>query len=188
MYGCNELMTASAEQRAEPSARALDSRATIAGPGLLPDVLTAKFSDHLPLDRQAGIAAHQGVELERSTLADWVVGASALFAPLVQARAPARDGDREAACRRHPVSGARAGNGSTKAGIRWTYVRDDRMYTLFGTAKLNGLDPEAYLRNLVACIVDHPSVASRSSSPGTSRLLTLDQRVDDLSHHACIAS
>ncbi len=42
------------------------------GPGLLAQVLVAKFCDHTPLHRQAGIYAREGVELDRSTLADWV--------------------------------------------------------------------------------------------------------------------
>src|SRR3954464_7234069 len=39
---------------------------------LLAHVLVAKFSDHLPLYRQAQIFARQGIELDRSTLCDWV--------------------------------------------------------------------------------------------------------------------
>ena len=33
-------------------------------------------ADHLPLYRQSEIYARQGVELERSTMADWVGGAA----------------------------------------------------------------------------------------------------------------
>jgi hypothetical protein len=30
------------------------------------------------------------------------------------------------------------------------------VYSLIQTAKLNGLDPEAYLRHVIGCIADHP--------------------------------
>jgi transposase len=98
----------------------------VAGPGLLAHVLVSKYCDHLPLYRQSEIYAREGVELERSTLADWVGGASALLAPLVEA------------LRRHVMSATKLhaddtpvpvlapGNGKTKTGRLWTYVRDDR--------------------------------------------------------------
>ncbi len=53
----------------------------LAGPGLLAHVLVSKYCDHLPLYRQAEIYAREGVELERSTLADWVGGTSELLKP-----------------------------------------------------------------------------------------------------------
>src|SRR5512135_1548458 len=57
----------------------------LAGPGLLAHVLVSKYCDHQPLYRQSEIYARQEVELERSTLADWVGEASHLLAPLVEA-------------------------------------------------------------------------------------------------------
>jgi transposase len=57
----------------------------LAGPGLLAHVLVAKYCDHQPLYRQSEMYAREGVELERSTLADWVGGASRLLTPLVAA-------------------------------------------------------------------------------------------------------
>ena len=49
----------------------------LAGPGLLAHVLVSKYADHLPLYRQCEIYERQGIELERSTLADWVGGTAA---------------------------------------------------------------------------------------------------------------
>jgi transposase len=74
---CDRIVQAEAPSR--PIARG------VAGPGLLAHVLVSKFGDHLPLYRQSEIYARQGVELDRSTLADWVAGTSQLFEPLVEA-------------------------------------------------------------------------------------------------------
>jgi transposase len=41
--------------------------------------------------------------------------------------------------------------GSDRGGERAAAI-----YSLIGTAKLNGLDPEAYLRNVLSRIADHP--------------------------------
>ena len=98
----------------------------VAGPGLLAHVLVSKYCDHLPLYRQSEIYEREGVELERSTLADWVGGTSQLLAPLVEG------------LRRHVLSATKLhaddtpvpvlapGNRKTKTGRLWTYVRDDR--------------------------------------------------------------
>ena len=66
--GCERVVEAPAPSR--PIERGL------AGPGLLAHVLVSKFADHLPLYRQSEIYARQGVEIERSTLANWVEQAS----------------------------------------------------------------------------------------------------------------
>ena len=44
--------------------------------GLLAHVLVSKYADHLPLYRQSQILARSGIDLHRSTLADWVGKAS----------------------------------------------------------------------------------------------------------------
>jgi transposase len=98
---CERIVQSEAPSR--PIARDL------AGPGLLAPVLVAKYADHLPLYRQSAIEAREGVELERSTLADWIGSASALLQPLVRG---AGQGDAEggqAAYRRHACPGTGAG-------------------------------------------------------------------------------
>src|SRR5204862_7500451 len=98
----------------------------LAGPGLLAHVLVSKYCDHLPLYRQSEIYEREGIELERSTLADWVGGASQVLQPLVDAlrryvlSATKLHGDDI------PVPVLAPGDGKTKTGRLWTYVRDDR--------------------------------------------------------------
>jgi transposase len=98
----------------------------IAGPGLLAHVLVAKYGDHLPLYRQSQIYAREGVELERSTLAEWVGGASRLLRPLVDAlcrhvlTGPTVHADDT------PVPVLAPGRGKTVTGRLWAYVRDER--------------------------------------------------------------
>lgn len=53
------------------------------GPGLVAHVLIAKYYDHLPLYRQSEIYAREGVDLSRSTMADWIGKANTLLEPLL---------------------------------------------------------------------------------------------------------
>ena len=57
----------------------------LASPAQLAHVLVAKYCDHLPLCRPSQIFGRQGVELDRSTLANGVAGACWWLEPL-QAR------------------------------------------------------------------------------------------------------
>jgi transposase len=98
----------------------------MAGPGLLAQVLIAKYADHCPLYRQVGIYRRSGIELDRATLANWVAHTARLMEPL---------GD---AIGRYVLAGDKVhgddtptpvldpGRGRTKTGRIWTYVRDDR--------------------------------------------------------------
>jgi transposase len=104
-----------------------------AGPGLLAHVLFAKYGLHLPLTRQSATYAREGIELDVSTLADWVGASAATLMPLVEAV----HGHVFAAERLHaddttvPVLDV----GRTRTGRLWTYVRDDRPFS--------GADPPA---------------------------------------------
>jgi transposase len=97
-----------------------------AGPNLLALVLAAKYGQHLPLTRQSAIYAGEGVELDVSTLADWVGSSAASLMPLVLGVR----GHVFAAERLHgddttlPVLAKER----TKTGRVWGYVRDDRPF------------------------------------------------------------
>src|SRR5690242_20742096 len=93
---------------------------------LLAHVLVAKYADFLPLYRQAAIFARQGIDLDRSTLCDWVGRACWWLEPLWRL------------LRRHAMASTRIfaddttlpvldpGRGRTKTGCLWGYAVDDR--------------------------------------------------------------
>jgi transposase len=97
-----------------------------AGPSLLALVLAAKYGQHLPLTRQSAIYAREGVEIDVSTLADWVGAATASLMPMVlEVRthvfaAERLHGDDTTV----PVLAKKR----TKIGRVWGYVRDDRPF------------------------------------------------------------
>jgi len=98
----------------------------LAGPGLLAHVLVAKYADHLPLYRQAQIYAREGVELQRSTMAEWVGGCFRLVDPLIEALGRYVMAAGKVHADDTPVPVLDPGRGRTKTGRLWTYVRDDR--------------------------------------------------------------
>jgi transposase len=115
---CDTIVQAPAPSR--PIARG------VAGPGLLAHVLVSKYVDHLPLYRQSQIFARDGIDLDRSTLADWVGGASQLLEPLVDALGRYVLGSSKLHGDDTPVPVLCPGRGTTKQGRLWTSVRDDR--------------------------------------------------------------
>jgi transposase len=115
---CDRIVQATAPSR--PIVRGL------AGPGLLAHVLVSKYCDHQLLYRQSEMYARQGVELERSTLADWVGASSRLLEPLVEALRRYVISAGKLHADDTPVPVLAPGNGKTKTGRLWSYVRDDR--------------------------------------------------------------
>jgi transposase len=98
----------------------------MAAPGLLTQIIVAKYADHCPLYRQQGIYRRSGVELDRATLAAWVGAAARLLDPLVAALGRYVRAADKVHADDTPVPVLDPGRGKTKTGRLWTYVRDDR--------------------------------------------------------------
>jgi transposase len=124
-----------------------------AGPGLLAHVLWSKYCLHLPLNRQSAAYAREGIELDVSTLADWVGACAATLMPMVEAvRAHVFAAERiHADDTTVPVQA----KGKCRTGRLWTYVRDDRPFggpaapaaALFYSPDRGGEHPQQHLAN-----------------------------------------
>jgi transposase len=96
------------------------------GPQLLAEVLHNKYRAHLPLNRQSGLYAAQGVDLDVSTLADLVGACAATLAPIVTE------------VEKHVLAAERIhaddttvpvlAKGKCDVARLWGYVRDDRPF------------------------------------------------------------
>ncbi len=126
------------------------------GPGLLAHVPVNKYADHLPPYRQSQICERDGLDLDRSTLADWVGKSTALLEPLADAIG------------RHVLAGqaifvddtpvamlalpcCEGGTGKTQTARLWTYARDERPW---GSAI-----PPASLAMVLGPVADHGSIS-----------------------------
>ena len=96
------------------------------GPGLLAHVLVSKYGDHLPSYRQSQIYARDGLDLDRSTLADWVGCLTALLEPLAAAIGRHALGGGALFADDTPVAMLTPGKGRTTTARMWVYVRDER--------------------------------------------------------------
>lgn len=120
-YACKACDTIT--QAPAPALPTPRGRAT---PAMLAHLLVSKYCDHLPLYRQSEIYAREGMDLDRSTLCDWVGQAAWLLQPIVEGiqrqvfAAEKVHGDDT------PVPVLSPGLGRTKTGRLWVYVRDDR--------------------------------------------------------------
>jgi transposase len=96
-------------------------------------VLFSKYGLHLPLNRQSATYAREGIDLDVSTLADWVGACAATLMPLVLLiRAYVFTAERIHADETTVLVQAK---GQCRTGRLWTYVRDDQPF--------GGTDPPA---------------------------------------------
>ena len=149
---CSRVVQAPAPSR--PIERGLPA------PGLLAQVIVAKYADHTPLYRQHGIYRRAGVELERARLAQWVGHAARLLAPLAGAVGRHVLSAQKVHTDDTPIPVLDPGRGRTKTGRLWTYVRDDRPAGSRGppavwyrySANRQGCHPRAHLEGFTGIL------------------------------------
>ena len=89
-------------------------------------VLVSKYADHLPLYRQSQIYARQGIDLDRSTLADWVGRAAFMLQPVHERLLAVLKASSKLFADETTAPVLDPGRGRTKIGQLWAYARDDR--------------------------------------------------------------
>ena len=157
-----------------------------AGPQLLAHILFANYGLHLPLNRQSAVYAREGIELDVSTMADWVGAAAATLMPLVLLiRAYVF-----AAKRIHaddttvPV----LAKGKTRTGRLWTYVRDDRP---FGgpdpPAAIFFYSPDRGAKHPEQHLAGYAGLMQADAYAGFNRLYDARRRQDPIVEAACWA-
>jgi transposase len=157
-----------------------------AGPGLLAHVLLSKYGLHLPLNRQSAAYAREGVDLDVSTLADWVGAAAATLMPLIEA------------IRTHVFAAERIhaddttvpvlAKGKTRTGRLWTYVRDDHPFAghdppaaaFFYSRDRGGVHPERHL-------VSYSGLMQADAYAGFNRLYQAGRKAGPIVEAACWA-
>jgi transposase len=96
------------------------------GPALLAYIATSKFAYHIPFYRQSVMYARDGVEIEPGTMGSWLDSRTWLLNPLVDAVRRHAFGGSKVHAYDTPLHVLATGNGRTKTGRLWVYVRDDR--------------------------------------------------------------
>ena len=103
----------------------------IPGEGLLAHIITSKYCDHAPLNRLEGILKRHGVDINVSTMCDWVAKCADLLEPLARRmhkkilQSPKINTDDT----RIPVKSKKR-KGSTYNGYLWVYI-DDKKNVVF---------------------------------------------------------
>jgi transposase len=157
-----------------------------AGPKLLAHVLFAKYGLHLPLNRQSDVYEREGIDLDVSTLADWVGAAAATLMPLVDVIS-----DHVFAAERIHADDTAVpvlAKGKTRIGRLWTYVRDDRPFAgpdppaavFFYSRDRGGEHPEQHL-------ADYAGLMQADAYAGFTKLYEANRKTGPIIEAACWA-
>jgi transposase len=157
-----------------------------AGPKLLAHILFSKYGLHLPLTRQSATYGREGIDLDVSTLADWVGASAATLMPLVET------------IRTHVFAAERIhaddttvpvlAKGKTRTGRLWTYVRDDRPFAgpeppaavFFYSRDRGGEHPERHLGS-------YAGLMQADAYAGFNRLYEANRKPGPIAEAACWA-
>ena len=147
-------------------------------------ILHGKFGNHLPLNRQSESFAREGIDLDVSTLADWVGACTATLAPLVEL------------IRAHVFGAARIHGDDTtvpvlakmktRTGRLWTYVRDDRPFggssppaaIFYYSSDREGVHPNRHLAS-------YAGILQADAYGGYNDLYKADRRPGPITEAAC---
>ena len=121
-YGCRACENAVVQAPAPD--RPIDGG--MATEALVAQVLIGKYCDHLPLYRQSQIFARQGINLDRSTLCNWVGRACWWLAPLHELMLSTVLSSPKVFADDTTLPVLDPGNGRTKTGRLWCYAVDNR--------------------------------------------------------------
>lgn len=120
-------------RRADPEAAPITAKLPgrvieggIAAPGLIAQVVVAKYCDHLPLYRQEQIYhSRHGVDLPRQSLARWVEAAASWLQPIYRQMRQGIFEDSYVQADETPVKYLAPGTGKAQQGYLWTYSKPD---------------------------------------------------------------
>ena len=98
----------------------------LATEGAMAHVAISKYADHLPLYRQSQILARSGINIHRSTLADWIGVVAFHLRPVVDRLAEHLKGSTKLFMDETTAPVLDPGRGRTKTGYLWALARDDR--------------------------------------------------------------
>jgi transposase len=143
-YACSHCQ----EQVAVASKPAQPIEKGLAAPGLLAAVAVGKYGDHLPLYRMEEILARSGLEIGRSTQADWMRRLADLTLPVVERMASLVRQSRIIWTDDTTIPVLDPARDQTKTGRIWVYIGDlKHRYAVFDyTPDRKGQRPQEFLK------------------------------------------
>src|SRR6516165_8943735 len=120
----------------------------LSGPGLLAQVITSKYGDHVPLYRLERIFARHGLELKRSTTCDWMAACADVLRPLVASMVQAVLASAVVHTDDTPLPVQDRACDQTRLGRLWVYLGDDEHpYNVFAYTPSRARDgPQQFLK------------------------------------------